>query len=262
MAVLTAVDLAQSGLVLFVGSAIGSFLNVCIHRIPLGQSIIWPASHCPSCQTPIRASDNIPILSYIRLRGRCRTCQTPIPIRYPIVEGLTGLAAVACYLWLGITVEAASLLLLFLLLLPSAAIDLDHRIIPNALTYPGLVIGVGLSLVRPDLTWMQSVVGALTGGLVLLGIRQFGQFVFKQESMGLGDIKLIAMIGAFVGWKASVVAIFLACILGTLYSIPMLWREARGGQHGNHQIPFGPFLSGGGLIAAVLIKTAWFPWPG
>ncbi|MBI4553392.1 MAG: prepilin peptidase [Candidatus Latescibacteria bacterium] len=262
MTPLMGVNLAIGGMVLFVGSAIGSFLNVCIHRIPLDQSIVWPSSYCPSCQAPIRASDNIPILSYLRLRGRCRACQASISIRYPIVEGLTGLAAVGCYLWLGLTVEAVSLFLLFLLLLPATVIDLDHRIIPNELTYAGLIVGVGLSVVRPGLAWTQSLAGALTGGMILLGIRQLGQVAFKQESMGLGDVKLMVMIGAFVGWKAAIISIFLACLLGTLFSIPILVREARGGQRGTHQIPFGPFLSGGGLLAAVLLKTPWFPWPG
>lgn len=255
MAALTAFDVVIHGFILFIGSSIGSFLNVCIYRMPLDQSIAFPASYCPLCQTPIRAFDNIPVLGYFLLRGRCRSCRMPISIRYPIVEAVTGLAALSAVLWLGLTVEAAALFVLFALLLPASLIDFEYQIIPNKITYPGIPLGIGLSVFRPDITWSESLVGVLVAAGVLFGIRLLGQIIFRKEAMGLGDVKLIALIGAFVGWKAALMSIFFASILGTLYSIPILIQEARSGEPGEHMIPFGPFLAGGGLVAAVLLRT-------
>jgi leader peptidase (prepilin peptidase)/N-methyltransferase len=255
MAAWTAFDAVIHGFILFVGGSIGSFLNVCIYRMPLDQSIVFPASYCPSCQTPIRAFDNIPVLGYLLLRGRCRSCRTRISIRYPIVEAVTGLAALGSVLWLGLTVEAVSLFVLFALLLPSSLIDFEHQIIPNKITYPGIPLGIGLSIFRSDITWTESLTGVLIAAGVLFGIRLVGQIIFRKEAMGLGDVKLIALIGAFVGWKAAVMSVFFASVLGTLYSIPILIQEARSGQRGEHMIPFGPFLAGGGLVAAVLMRT-------
>lgn len=239
------------------GSAIGSFLNVCIYRMPREESIVSPASRCPSCHTPIRPADNIPIIGYLRLHGRCRSCRAPISIRYPLVEAVTGLAAIASIMMLGPNVEGIAYFLLFILLFTASMIDIEHQIIPNLITYPGIVLAFCLSFIRSDMSWLDSLIGVGVGGGALLTLRQIGQWVFKKESMGLGDIKLIVMIGAFLGWRAALGAIFLGSILGTLYGIPILIQESRTGERGTHVIPFGPFLSGGGLLAAVLLKMPW-----
>jgi leader peptidase (prepilin peptidase)/N-methyltransferase len=250
------------GFILFTGSAVGSFLNVCIYRMPLEQSILWPSSFCPACRAPIRPSDNLPVVGYLRLRGKCRMCRTPISVRYPVVEAVTGLAALGSALWLGYTVEAAACFILFALLLPASLIDFEHQIIPNAITYPGMGIGIVLSFFRPSFGWQESLAGVGIGAGVLLAIRLLGTLLFRREAMGLGDVKLTALIGAFAGWQASVLSIFIGSIIGTLYSIPLLIQEARTGRKGDHLIPFGPFLAAGGLVAAVLRRTSWWPlWP-
>jgi leader peptidase (prepilin peptidase) / N-methyltransferase len=251
-------DLVVCAFILFFGSSIGSFLNVVVYRLPNDLSVVFPSSFCPACQTPLRAYDNIPVLGYLLLRGKCRNCREPISFRYPAVEAATAIAALSSVLWLGITVEAGALFIFFALLLPASLIDFDYQILPNKITYPGIVVGFGLSFVRPDITWIDSGIGILVGAGVLMAIRILGQAIFKKEAMGLGDVKLLALLGAFLGWEASLLSIFFGSILGTLYSIPILIKEGRGGERGGHMIPFGPFLAGGGLISAVMMKTIWW----
>jgi leader peptidase (prepilin peptidase)/N-methyltransferase len=255
-------DYILMGFIFFTGSAVGSFLNVVVYRIPLEQSILWPASFCPSCRVPVRPFDNVPIFGYLRLGGRCRFCRKPISFQYPLVEAVTGSVALASALWLGYSVEAAALFVFFALLLSIALIDARHYIIPDMISYPGMVIGLAFSLVRTDPDWKASVLGLLIGAGTLLGIRLLGSLLFRKEAMGLGDVKLLGLMGAFIGWQASILSIFSGSLLGTLYSIPILIAEFRSGRRGDHYVPFGPFLAGGGLLAAVLKKTSlWVFWP-
>lgn len=250
------------GFVFFFGSAIGSFLNVCIYRLPLDLSIAWPASYCPQCRTPIKSVDNFPILGYLRLGGKCRSCKIPISKRYPIVEAITGLAAIGSVLWQGYTVEAGVYFVLFAILLPATLIDFEYQIIPNELTYTGAGIGLVFSFFRSDFGWQESLTGIAVGAGSLLALRTLGTLMFKKEAMGLGDVKLMAVIGAFAGWKATILSVFLGSIVGTFYSIPILIQEARRHQKGTHVIPFGPFLALGGLLAAIFGETIWLLlWP-
>ena len=255
--ILISIDYLVFGFILFTGSAIGSFLNVCIHRMPLEQSIIHPPSYCPSCQTSIRPADNLPVIGWLLLAGKCRACKANISIRYPLVELITGLAALGSVWWLGYTVEALALFILFALLLPATLIDFDLQIIPNTISYPGIIIGLALSFVREDFGWQAGLPGAGISAVALLVIRQLGTWAFGKEAMGLGDIKLIALIGAFVGWQAALISIFLGSILGMLYNIPAMIHNAFSGKTISEMkpIPFGPFLAGGGLLAAILKKT-------
>jgi leader peptidase (prepilin peptidase) / N-methyltransferase len=257
---LIGLDYLIFGFVLFIGSAIGSFLNVCIHRMPLDQSIVQPSSYCPICLTAIRPTDNLPVIGWLLLAGKCRACRASISIRYPLVELVTGLAALGSVWWLGYTVEALALFLLFALLLPATLIDFDLQIIPNSISYPGIIIGLALSFFRVEFGWQASLMGAGISAVVLLIIRQLGTLAFRKEAMGLGDIKLIALIGAFVGWQAALISIFLGSILGTFYNIPAMIHNAFSGKSMSDMkpIPFGPFLAGGGLLSAILEKTAWW----
>jgi len=225
--------------------------------MPLEQSIIHPPSYCPSCQTSIRPADNLPVIGWLLLAGKCRACKANISIRYPLVELITGLAALGSVSWLGYTVEALALFILFALLLPATLIDFDLQIIPNTISYPGIIIGLALSFVREDFGWQAGLPGAGISAVALLVIRQLGTWAFGKEAMGLGDIKLIALIGAFVGWQAALISIFLGSILGTLYNIPAMIHNAFSGKSISEMkpIPFGPFLAGGGLLAAILKKT-------
>ena len=246
--------------IFFIGSAIGSFLNVVIYRFPLNLSVVSPASHCPSCKSSVRFFDNIPILSYIQLKGKCRTCKASISIRYPIGEALTAFAALSSVLWLGTTPEAAALFIFFALLFTASLIDFDCQIIPDKITYPALVIGFILCFFRSDITWTEGLTGLLVGTGVLVAVRMVGQRIFRKEAIGLGDVKLLAFIGVFLGWKASLFSILCGSIFGTLYGILMLMKESRSGERGDRMIPFGPFLAGGGLLGAILMKTMWWSY--
>lgn len=226
------------------GTIIGSFLNVCIHRLPMDQSVVLPSSYCPNCQTRIRPLDNIPILSFLALRGRCRFCRTPISWRYPLVEGING-AGYALLLWkFGLGWPTLIYALLFSALLVVTFIDLDRQIIPNEITLPGIVIGVAAAgLVLPQGFW-NSLIGLFLGGGLFYLVADLSQRILKQEGMGGGDIKLIAMIGAFLGWQSVLLTIFIGAFLGAVVGLFLILVR---GQGRRTPIPFGPFLS----VAAV-----------
>ncbi len=232
-------------LVVAIGLAVGSFLNVCIARIPHGQSVVRPPSHCPKCNTPIHWYDNIPVLSYLVLRGRCRSCDSGISLRYPAVELLTALCAVALYhagfeprqLVLYWTLAAAFIVITF--------IDVDHRIIPDLITLPSILVAPAVALVVGQISVMQSLIGILAGGGVLWGIAAVYQAVRKQEGMGLGDVKLLAMVGGYQGWEAALFSLIVGSLLGTLVGVGLM--IGRGGRL-DMEIPFGPFLVAGALL--------------
>jgi leader peptidase (prepilin peptidase)/N-methyltransferase len=228
------------------GAAVGSFLNVCIYRLPRSISLIRPRSRCPRCESGIAFYDNIPILSYLWLRGKCRHCGATISLRYPVVELAAGLFAVALFSQPGLALrEAFVLFVLVAVLLVVTFIDIDHQIIPDMITYPGIVIGFLSSFFLENITYKDSLLGIVLGGGLLLLVASGYYFVTKKEGMGGGDVKLLAMIGAFLGWKAVIFTILVGSAIGTVIGIAMAFRM-QGGR--KLAIPFGPFLSLGALL--------------
>jgi leader peptidase (prepilin peptidase)/N-methyltransferase len=225
---------------------IGSFLNVCIYRLPLKRSVMHPArSFCPNCQTTIAAYDNIPLFSYLLLGGRCRHCQTRISWRYPAVEVLTGILALLCVYHYGLTIPALIYFLFTSTLLVITFIDMDHQIIPDRITLPGIPLCLLAAFWLPSITWSQSIVGLVVGGGSLFVVAWLYHFLTNKHGMGGGDIKLLAMIGALIGWQGVVFTIFISSAVGTLVGlVVMVYRR------GNLKIavPFGPFLSLGATV--------------
>ena len=232
-------------LVFIFGMCIGSFLNVCIYRLPSGKSIIRPASACPDCGTAIHWYDNIPLISYVILRGRCRGCKTPISIRYPIVELLCGLFAMTSWMQFGNSLSALIYFIFIAALLVITFIDIDHRIIPDIISLPGIPLGFLASLILPQLKWSDSLIGILAGGGSLLAIAWGYQLITGKDGMGGGDIKLLAMIGAFLGWKGVLFTIMASSLIGTVVGIILMLRARKGIKMA---LPFGPFLAIGAII--------------
>jgi leader peptidase (prepilin peptidase)/N-methyltransferase len=222
------------------GLIIGSFCNVVIYRLPQGKSIITPGSRCRSCTAPIHPWDNIPVLSYLLLRGRCRACKEHISLRYPSVELVSGVLYVLLWFKLGFSIPFAAYAALTSTLLTVALIDYDHKIIPNNITLPGIVIGLGLSVWALPITPLVSLLGILIGGTLFYLIA-----VVSKGGMGGGDIKLIAMIGAFLGWQGALFTIFSGALLGSLVGVMLMLLGKKGRKD---KVPFGPFLSCGAII--------------
>jgi leader peptidase (prepilin peptidase) / N-methyltransferase len=234
-------------LVVFLGLIVGSFLNVCIYRLPRRESVNWPGSHCTSCNRSLSWYENIPLVSWMALGGRCRTCRTPISAAYPIVEAITGLVFLAAFLLYGLTpiflvrvAFACAMIVLFV-------IDLRHRILPNVITVPGIVVGFAASLWLPP-GWLSSLLGLVIGGGVLFLIGEIYYRTRGVEGMGMGDVKMLAMIGAFLGWPLMILTLILASFAGSLFGGVMI-ASGRGGMKA--ALPFGTFLAVGALIAAV-----------
>jgi leader peptidase (prepilin peptidase)/N-methyltransferase len=238
------------------GMCVGSFANVCIYRIPLKKSIVTPGSACPRCGSPLRFYDNIPLVSYAVLKGRCRACKTGIAFRYPLVEGLGGLLALGSYLRYGLGWEALIYFTFLIALLIIAFIDLDHRIIPNAITLPGIPICIGACLLLPSRTVVDALLGLLVGGGTLLAVAAGYRLLTGKEGLGGGDIKLLAMIGALIGWKGVLFTIFVASVVGSLagFAVMIQTRSSL-----KLAIPFGPFLSLGAM-AYVLLGSELTDW--
>ncbi len=227
------------------GACIGSFLNVCIWRLPESKSIVTPASKCPRCNTPIRFYDNIPIISYIFLKGKCRTCREPISIRYPLVEFLTGLVAMATTIKFGISVESLIYFIFIAALIVTTFIDIDHQIIPDSISLPGIPIGVLSCLAIDSLQFKDSLLGVLIGGGILFIIAWSYHFFTGKEGMGGGDIKLLAMIGAFTGWKGVLFTIFVSSLTGTIIGVTLMLLARK---NLKFAVPFGPFLAIGAVL--------------
>jgi leader peptidase (prepilin peptidase)/N-methyltransferase len=234
--------LALAALALIAGLAVGSFLNVVIHRLPRGESVVSPRSRCPGCGTQIRSADNIPVVSWLLLRGRCRTCGEPISVRYPLVEALTGALYAAVVIsqdagsssWLGLALVTA--------LVPITFIDLDHKIIPNAIVLPAAVVGLVLVAVLQTDDLVEHLIAAgAAGGAFLLVLRVY------PRGMGMGDVKLVAMLGLYLG-RAVGPALLIALLTGTIVGIGIMSRHGAG-QGRKMQVPFGPFLAFGGMTA-------------
>ena len=228
------------------GALIGSFLNVCIHRLPRCESIVWPGSHCPSCGTSIAYYDNIPLLSYLWLMGHCRTCRSSISMRYPVVEAVNVAGYVMILATFGLTWTTVLYSALFSALLVVTGTDLTHRIIPNVVTVPGIVIGLlGAATVLP-VGLMNALLGVAIGGGILWALAWASPHLFGKEGMGGGDIKLLAMIGAFLGWKPALLTIMVGSLSGSLIGLSLI---GLGLMKRDEYIPFGPFLVFGALVS-------------
>ena len=238
-------------LVFIIGSVIGSFLNVCIYRMPKNESIITPASRCPHCKKTIFWYDNIPFVSFLLLGGKCRNCKERISIRYFIVELLTALMALFLYMQFGLSVKFFVYALLFSGLIVATFIDLEHRIIPDEISIGAIVLGVLINALFPAMhgfsNFKQALIfsglGILAGGGTLYLTGMLGDFIFKKESMGGGDIKLLAGIGAFLGWKIAILIFFIAPVFGAIVGMIVKIRKKVS------IIPYGPFISLSTFIA-------------
>ncbi len=233
-------------IVFLFGAVIGSFLNVCIYRLPREESVAWPASHCPSCAQPIATYDNIPILSYLILRGRCRTCQVPISVQYPLVEAANAIGYVAIFSIFGFTPDACVYAGMLSALIVITGTDLSHTIIPDAVTLPGIVVGLLCAAVILPIGLVDSLLGVALGGGILWALAWVSPYVFGKEGMGGGDIKLMAMVGAFIGWQPVLLAIMIGSFLGSVVGVGLI---AVGILRREQYIPFGPFLAAGSLLA-------------
>ena len=227
------------------GLCIGSFLNVVIYRLPLGQSLATPPSRCRKCGYSLRWFDNIPVLSWAFLRGRCRKCGIPVSWQYPVVELVTG-ALFVLVVWLTPPGPLlASRLLLVCALIALFGIDLEHQILPNVITLPGIVIGLMLSAIAPP-GIKDAAIGVLVGGGLLYAIAGAYYLWRREEGMGMGDVKMLAMLGAFLGWKAVLVTVILASFAGAVVGLAMMAAQ-RGSM--KYALPFGTFLAIGAVIA-------------
>ena len=244
------VETAWVVFVFLFGICVGSFLNVCIYRMGREQSVVRPASRCPHCQKPIRWHDNIPLASFLLLRGKCRDCGGKISFRYFLIEALTGLIFWALFLRFGASAKAVAYAVLASGLIVSTFVDFDFQVIPDEISLGGIVVGLLLSFAFPVLhdvpyrflALRYSLLGVLVGGGVLWLLGCLGDFLFKKESMGGGDIKLLAMVGAFLGWRLALLTLPLASLVGAVVGIVIKLRTKES------VIAFGPYLSLGALI--------------
>lgn len=238
-------EIFQQIFIFIFGAILGSFFNVCIYRLPIGESIITPLSHCPSCKTRIKILENIPIISYIILKGRCRYCNVKIPLSYLIVEILTPTLFLLLLHNFGISPDLAIYLLFVSVLIIITFIDLKHQLILNILTYPMIVIGLLISFFKG--TFINALIAGLIGGGIIFLIVIISPLIFKKEGMGIGDLKLAIVIGIFLAdCKYTLISLFLASVLGSLVGVVLiLLGKKKFGEY----IPFGPYLSAGAVIA-------------
>jgi leader peptidase (prepilin peptidase) / N-methyltransferase len=223
------------------GALIGSFLNVCIHRIPRGESIIQPRSRCPYCQAMIRFYDNLPILSFFILRGRCRQCRAPISWRYPLVEMINTVGYLFLLWKFGLGWQLLVYALLFSALVAVTFIDLSHQIVPDRITLPGMVVGAAAAATVLPAGLVNALIGILLGGGLF-----YLAAVLSRGGMGGGDIKLIAMIGAFLGWRNVLLTIFIAALTGSVVGLYLMIVLGKGRKY---PVPFGPFLALGAVVS-------------
>ncbi|MDP2927847.1 MAG: prepilin peptidase [Candidatus Omnitrophota bacterium] len=253
-------------IVFIFGSIVGSFLNVCIHRMPKGESVVWPRSHCPKCQKRIPGYDNIPFISFLLLKGRCRFCQGKISLRYPLVELLTALLMVALFNRFGLNYEFFLYMVMLWCLMIATFVDIPLRVIPEEVCVGGMIVGfimvsvTGFSFSPLKFTFSpmaKSALGIIVGGGIIYATGVLFNWVYfkllkkpaingEKESMGFGDVELLAMIGAFMGWQMVILTFFLAPFLGMVPGIINLITKK------DHTIPYGPFLS-----IAALVSLFW-----
>ena len=239
--------LIEGALVALLGLMLGSFMNVCIYRLPRGLSPVRPRSSCPSCGHMLSWYENVPVVSYLVLRGRCRACRAWISPMYPIVEFITGAVFLAGYVWYGPTPLLIVRLVFAWAMIALFVIDLQHKILPNVITLPGIVVGVlANALAGPG--WVASLIGAALGAGILFAIAEVYYRVRHEEGLGMGDVKMLGMIGAFLGWKLVLVTLVLSSFLGSIVGIGVLIAKK---ESLKYALPFGTFLAAGALVAAV-----------
>jgi len=237
------------------GLIVGSFLNVCIYRLPRRESLVWPGSRCPSCETPIRWHDNIPVLGYLLLGGRCRSCRSAIGIRYPVVEATTMVVFLAHYGIIGPQPLLAVRLAFACALIVLFAIDLEHQILPNAVTLPGIVVGFVCSLWLPP-GWRSSAIGILIGGGLPWLLAEVWIRLRGVEGLGFGDVKMLAMVGAFLGWPQVILTLVLSSLAGSLVGVALI-VTGRGSM--GSKLPYGTFIALAALVAS-LVGTPVVSW--
>lgn len=238
------------------GAVIGSFLNVCIHRMPREESIVTPGSHCTSCGAVVPFYHNIPIVSWFVLRGKCASCGASFSIRYPLIEAMTAAIYVLLYWKFGLTAPFAIYALFASAMIVVTFIDLDFRIIPDEISVAGIPIGFALSFVNPFLTWQDSLIGVVVGGGLLLGLGLLYQAIRGIQGMGGGDIKLLATIGAFLGWRSVLAVIFISSVLGSVAGIVGMIATK---SDARFKIPYGPFLAAA-AVAFVFVGEDLVNW--
>lgn len=231
---------------LLLGLIVGSYLNVVIHRLPRGLSTVLPRSRCPGCGAPLRARDNLPLISFLALKGRCRHCSRPISWRYPAVEVATGLTFVLCFAHFGAGLPALVGALFGSCLIALIVIDVEHFLLPDRITLPGIAAGLLLQPWIPGVSLREALVGAAVGGGLLLAASALWYLLRGEEGMGLGDAKMLAMVGAFLGWKGTLVTFFFASLGGAVVGLSLL-ALGRGGM--KNRLPFGAFLGAAGLAS-------------
>jgi leader peptidase (prepilin peptidase) / N-methyltransferase len=236
-----------------VGLCFGSFLNVCILRLPHDESLVRPRSTCPQCKQPIAWRDNIPVVSWLWLRGKCRWCHKPISVQYPLIEALVGVLFGVSVLAYGASLHAVSAAVFGTLLLGIGITDARHYLIPDEFSLGGLVLGLALALGGGVPGFLQALLGAAVGFALLWGVAQAGAWVFKEEAMGGGDIKMMAMVGSFVGWRGVLLTVFAGAALGSLIFVPLSIKKKR-------LVPFGVFLAVGAAVTYVFGDAilAWY----
>jgi leader peptidase (prepilin peptidase) / N-methyltransferase len=247
--------LLEAAAALLLGAVVGSFLNVVIHRLPRGESLLRPPSQCPRCRSSIRARHNVPVLGFLWLRGRCADCGERIRARYPLVELGMGLLSLGLWALFGFSPPFAAGFLLTGGLLAASLIDFDHGIIPDSLSLGGIAAGLLLSPFT-GLGWRESLIGAAVGGGVLLAVALGYQALTRREGMGMGDVKLLAAIGAFLGWKAVVFTILIASLVGSLVGVTAMVAKKSDLQL---EVPFGPFLALG-AVSYLFLGSSVIRW--
>ena len=241
---------------LLVGLVVGSFANVCIHRLPERLSVVRPRSRCPRCGAPIGAADNVPILSYLVLGGRCRACRAPISARYPMVEAVNAAMYFALARLMGPTAQAVVAMALVTALLVLTLIDYDHQLLPDAVTLPGIAAGLAASLLDGPPTPLSSAAAAAGGYLAFWAVAKAYERTRGIEGLGQGDWKMTAMLGAFLGWEKLLLTVFVATLSGTVVGLGLM---AFGGRSGRHALPLGTFLGIAG-IAVVFAGQPVLDW--
>jgi leader peptidase (prepilin peptidase)/N-methyltransferase len=229
----------------FVGAAVGSFLNVCIYRLPRGQSIVHPPSSCPHCHRYLNWFENLPIIGYLFLRGRCRTCRAPIGVQYLLVELVAAATFATAWWYYGPGVLLVSRLAFACALIVLFAIDLEHHLLPNTVTLPGILAGLGFSFVTEP-GWWSSLVGILVGGGLLYAVAEGYYWFRREEGLGMGDVKMLAMVGAFIGWKLTLMTLMMASLSGSIVGLSLI---ALGRGDMKYALPFGTFLAMGAALA-------------
>jgi leader peptidase (prepilin peptidase) / N-methyltransferase len=238
----------EAAYVTLLGLMLGSFMNVCIYRLPRGLSPVRPRSGCPNCGHLLAWYENVPVVSYLVLRGRCRTCRVAISPMYPVIEAVTGAVFLAGYLWYGPSALLIVRLVLAWAMIALFVIDYQHQILPNVITIPGIVVGI-LANILAGPGWIASVVGAVVGAGSLYAIAEIYYRVRHEEGLGMGDVKMLGMIGAFLGWKLVLLTLVISSFLGSIVGVFVLVSRK---ESLKYAMPFGTFLAVGALVASVV----------